>query len=754
MKTRPFSHDSRFWIQAIALITAGLLLGLWPDWGHAPMAQTVSSPTVSPTSHDFGTVVVGNTQGLCKFTLNNSLLTNIILTSVQATAPFSAVDGCPSVLAPGVSCTVQVSFAPVSAGTQNGTLSIAWETNLPPPPPGKVNPSGTMTASLTGTGVSRLIAVADSATTAPDTAVSIAVLANDSGGQPPLRLAGVTTPTHGVATINGDTVVYTPAADYVGVDSFSYTVRDAGTQTATAPVTVTVTARPLTAVADSATTADGKSVVINVLANDTGGVPPLRVASVTTPGHGSATTDGNTVTYTPDTGYKGTDGFGYTVSDATGQTASAAVTVAVDKENDLEDKTDNPNANKVGGVIGKICSDGMASANFLRDCNALVNAPNPGPALEQITPNTVGNAPDITQISAQAQMLNLRSRLSSVRSGIMGIDIERLNIQRGGWTLSGHDLRYLLASADGGGTPSAEVAPSPNLGALGIFASGSLDFGNRDTTENQTGFDFKAFALTVGIDYRFTDRLVLGTAASYVGNDNQYVSGSGSLDTHGYGLALYGTYYQSDNFYVDGILSYGWNDYDQQRSVNYSLPDTEVRQQFDSAYGGQQFFADIGTGYNFTRGALTFGPEVRLSYLNLRVDPFRERASNDDPGSAWALAIGEQDLQSLVSRLGGRVNYLIEQPWGVLQPQVGLNWLHEFKSNSRLVQGQFVEGANVPNNLFYLLVDPVDPNYFELSLGLTARFNKGPAAMLQYRTLLGYDHLDQNAITAQFRWEF
>ena len=600
----------------------------------------------------------------------------------------------------------------------------------------------------------KLMAADDAATTPQDTAVRIAVLANDTGGKPPLSLQAVTAPGHGTATVSGDGVVYTPAAGYVGTDGFGYTVRDAAGQTAAATVTVTVTPLKLTAVNDSATTSAGKPVVINVLANDRGGVPPLRVVSVTAAGHGSATTDGGAVTYTPAKDYKGTDGFGYTVSDATGQTASATVTVTVSKESDqekLENSTDNPNAKKIGEVIGNLCSNATASANFLRDCNDLVNAPNPGPALEQITPNVVGNAPTITQINTKTQISNIQNRMSSVRAGIMGIDIERLNIQRGGWTLSGRDLRYLLASVDGGG-PSAE--PTSELGAFGIFASGSLNFGNRDTTENQTGFDFKAFALTVGIDYRFTDRLMLGAAASYVGNDNQYASGDGSLDARGYGLSLYGTYYQSDNFYIEGIFNYGWNDYDQQRNVNYSLPDTDVRQRFNSSYGGQQFFADIGAGYNFTRGDWIFGPEVRLSYLDMQVDSFRERANNDDPGSAWAVAIDEQDLQSLVSHVGGRVSYLIEQPWGVLRPQAGLSWLHEFKSNDRPVKGQFVEGANTPDNLFYLLTDPMDSNYFEFNLGLTARFNKGPSAMIQYRTLLGYEHLNQNAITAQFRWEF
>ncbi len=645
-----------FWTQTVALALVGLLM-LLPDWGHELRAQSLS-----PASHDFGTVAIGSSK-TTTFTIQNSFITDISLSSIQISAPFSAANGCPGLIAPGTSCNIQVSFAPTSSGSFSGTLSVRWSPNgLPPPPPGEPPPGGTLTAVLTGSGLLKLTAVPDSATTAVGTPVAIPVLANDIGGVKPLSISAVTSPSHGAATISGGTILYTPSA-----------------------------------------------------------------------------------------GYSGPDSFGYTVSDSAGQSDSTTVTVAVDKTR-LEDTTTNPNAKAVGRAIDGVCSQQAASANFLRDCNVLINSPNPGPALEQITPSTVGNAPTIAQTNVQTQMLNIRSRLSSVRNGILGVDIERLNIQQGGWTLSGRDLRYLLASVDGGGVPSAEM--KTDLGALGVFASGTVNLGNKDGTGNQAGFDFKAFALAVGIDYRFTDQLVLGTAFSYVANDNQIDGNGGSLDTQGYSLTLYGTYYRSDNFYLDGIIDYGWNDYDQQRNVNYSLPDTKVRQRFNSQYGGQQLFVDVGAGYNFTRGDWTFGPEVRLNYLDVRVDPFQERANDSGPGSAWAVAIDEQNLQSLVSRVGGRVNYLIEQPWGVLQPQAELSWLHEFKSNNRVVKGQFVEGGIGSDNLFYLLTDPVDPNYFELSLGAVARFNKGPSALLQYRTLFGYDHLNQNAITAQLRWEF
>jgi hypothetical protein len=87
-------------------------------------------------------------------------------------------------------------------------------------------------------------AVDDAITTSVDTVGSVNVLANDSDSQGlPLT---VTTPSptaeHGTVSIAADgTASYTPAAGYVGTDSFEYTVSN-GTGSATATVTVTVTA--------------------------------------------------------------------------------------------------------------------------------------------------------------------------------------------------------------------------------------------------------------------------------------------------------------------------------------------------------------------------------------------------------------------------------------------------------------------------------------------------------------------------------
>ncbi|MDQ5911040.1 MAG: hypothetical protein QG599_3137, partial [Pseudomonadota bacterium] len=505
-----------------------------------------------------------------------------------------------------------------------------------------------------------------------------------------------------------------------------------------------------------------QAVTINVLANDTG--TDIVLTGVGTPSHGAASSSGDAVTNTPEPDFKGTDSFSYTIRDGSNRTANATVTVTVATKEEqkeqvketLEETTTDPNAQEIGSVIGGVCVEQTGQTSFQQNCNALVVAaaqgdPSVGRALEQITPEEAAAATEVAQTSAQAQTVNIKARLFALRTGVMGINFDRLNIQRGGWTLSGQDLRYLLASTGGGG-PSAPVEASRN--AWGIFINGAIDFGDREGTDRQEGFEFKTRALTAGIDYRFTDQLVLGTALSYAVMDSDMDNEGGSLDATGYSLSLYGTYYRSDQFYVDGMINYGRYDYNQQRNVAYQLQDASVNQNLVSQYGGGQFLIDVGAGYRFRHNNFTFGPEVRLSYLTSDVDSFQEQAGTPGGDASWAVAIDSQNLRSLVSSVGGRASYSMDLSWGILQPQMEFSWLHEFNDDAYFVRGQFVQGGITADNFFNLAMDPVDTDYFRLGLGLMARFKRGPSALLQYRTYLDYENLEEHGIMAQLRWEF
>jgi VCBS repeat-containing protein len=91
------------------------------------------------------------------------------------------------------------------------------------------------------------VAVNDTATTPEDTPITIDVLNNDFDiNGDTLTVDSVTQGTNSSAINNGGNVTYTPALNFTGIDSFTYTVSDGngGTDTATVTVNVTVIETP------------------------------------------------------------------------------------------------------------------------------------------------------------------------------------------------------------------------------------------------------------------------------------------------------------------------------------------------------------------------------------------------------------------------------------------------------------------------------------------------------------------------------
>ena len=171
----------------------------------------------------------------------------------------------------------------------------------------------------------------DAATIQRGTTANVAVLANDTDPDGnTLVVSSVTQPAHGTASFTATGVSYTPAAGFVGIDTFTYTISDGANGTASATVTITVLDNAPTANPDNATTPSGTPVLINALANDSDpDGDALTLTTVGTPAHGTATiVDGN-VRYTPTAGYVGSDSFSYSITDANGSTASSTINVTV-----------------------------------------------------------------------------------------------------------------------------------------------------------------------------------------------------------------------------------------------------------------------------------------------------------------------------------------------------------------------------------------------------------------------------------------
>jgi uncharacterized repeat protein (TIGR01451 family) len=172
-----------------------------------------------------------------------------------------------------------------------------------------------------------------SVTTPEDTPVALDVLAGASDPDDDLlSVASVTRPAHGTAVVSGGGIVYTPAADYHGRDTFRYVVTDGngGTAQARARITVTPVNDPPVARADRVNAQPGVARTIDVLRNDRDvDGDTLVVVSVGRAAHGAVTLSGRSVRYRASARFIGTDGFDYTISDGHGGSATGRVTVTV-----------------------------------------------------------------------------------------------------------------------------------------------------------------------------------------------------------------------------------------------------------------------------------------------------------------------------------------------------------------------------------------------------------------------------------------
>ncbi|OYO30848.1 Ig-like domain-containing protein, partial [Janthinobacterium sp. PC23-8] len=147
-----------------------------------------------------------------------------------------------------------------------------------------------------------------------------------------------TDPSHGAVTINADgTYVYTPVADYNGVDSFSYTVNDGqgGSNTYTVAITVTpVNDAPVGSGTTITTAEDTVKTGTLPVATDVDG-DKLTYGKGSDPVHGTVVVNANgSYVYTPAKDYNGADSFTYTVSDGQGGSNTYTVAINVTAVND------------------------------------------------------------------------------------------------------------------------------------------------------------------------------------------------------------------------------------------------------------------------------------------------------------------------------------------------------------------------------------------------------------------------------------
>lgn len=184
------------------------------------------------------------------------------------------------------------------------------------------------------------IAISDTASGPEDTLLTVAAAANDTdvdGDTLTIKTATVPTGVGSVVVNSVNALEYTPAANYNGSTTISYTIDDGNGGSAIATVAVTITAVNDNPVAtnDSVSTNEDTLVNVAVLSNDSDvDNDTLTVVSATATNGSAVIVSDTTINYTPNANFNGSDTLTYNISDGNGGTATANVAITINAVND------------------------------------------------------------------------------------------------------------------------------------------------------------------------------------------------------------------------------------------------------------------------------------------------------------------------------------------------------------------------------------------------------------------------------------
>ncbi|MCG7923428.1 MAG: autotransporter domain-containing protein [Candidatus Thiodiazotropha lotti] len=418
------------------------------------------------------------------------------------------------------------------------------------------------------------------------------------------------------------------------------------------------------------------------------------------------------------------------------------------------------NEQSVGSSLDDLCPallDKQASADLsaaeqdlLTTCNTLVSDSSTDAAatLALLAPEEVAAQGSASIEAATAQHTNVNTRLLALRRGDTGMNLSGLTVNYAGISFNRNLLNGLLPIDDpatGGGAGDDAL-----IGRWGAFINGTVNFGEMDDTEQESGFDFDTRGITFGLDYRFSNEFVAGGAIGYSRYDSDYNNASGNLEMDALSLSAYGTYYQNNNIYIDGLIQIGSNSYETSRRVNTQGSADQFGQ---GDTDGMEYAFNLGAGYEYHRNALTITPYGRLAYTRAEIDAYSEQASNPNAaGVGSMLRIEDQELKSMVLVVGGNLSYNLNLASAVLIPHFRFEWEHEFSDDSRFINARFV--SDPTQSRFSIETDEPDRDYFNLGLGLSAVFAHGKTGFLSYETRLSQDNVTLNRVTAGIRIEF
>ena len=276
-------------------------------------------------------------------------------------------------------------------------------------------------------------------------------------------------------------------------------------------------------------------------------------------------------------------------------------------------------------------------------------------AFDQISPEELTALYTISLAGMDAQGNQFLKRASELRAGYRGLYID-------------------LYNANFSSGSSTQEMDKP----WGVYLEAAGQFVNVEGDNNAKGYYLSGGGITVGIDRRVNDQLVLGGALSYLSSDvglntNGDITGDSGI------AQLYAVWFHQ-GFHFEGMLAGSTTSYDTKRG---GLQGTAKGSTDGTAWSGL-----LNGGYDWQSGSWSFGPQAGIQYESADFDSFTEK------GSMAPLKIESQSADALYSQVGAVLRYRANIPgtWTFITPELDLNWRHNFSDTTLSLKSRLASG--------------------------------------------------------------
>ena len=252
------------------------------------------------------------------------------------------------------------------------------------------------------------------------------------------------------------------------------------------------------------------------------------------------------------------------------------------------------------------------------------------PTRDESVKQTIAAQLDASGRFAGAQMMNIRDRLREIRQTPEGHE---------GCSLGLNVSNVGSASGQSGtiGTESEEACQGVSVWSMGSVTLSDSSLG---------GSNLQTDGVTLGIDRRITDSVVLGATVGYASAGYNLSSVQSELDADQQSFSVYGAYRNDGGLYLDGIVGMGALGFDTRR---WSAPDAGYAV---ASRDGDQWYASLLFGYEFRKDTVQYGAYLRYDRTESSLDSYAESGISTN-----AFNFGSQDVTHDTFAIGFEGSY-------------------------------------------------------------------------------------------------